>query len=206
MILNKKAIGACMIASQDTLRPALACVKIEEKRMIGADGYKMIIIERNTEVNNFNHEDLPNMGTVVKNEEYLLNASQLKVALQRIPKKTDLPILKNIWTIESERDNQVKVISTDLSSNSIDYIEKCDANYPNVDIIIPTSEPIATISFSIPYMIELLKAIDIAGAKETSSIVTVEIHDKLAPIMLRSIDSNKNKITGLLMPVRVENR
>lgn len=197
MILNKQILGACLVASKDENKPALSSVLIKDNHAIATDGYRLIDIE----LPKLNPKELPNMGIYEDMAEALLDSQGLKKALTKIPKKTELPILENTWTVKGTMENTVNFVSTDLDTIENTTVKTRDVKeYPHYEKIIPVQGDNlkAKVTVSVELMINQLQAFLKAGA----DLVTLEIREPLNPIGMYAKNSPETKISGLLMPVR----
>ena len=202
MLLDKKITALCSIASKEEGRPILQSIKLANSKAITTDGFRLLEIEL-PKWEGY-QEELPSTGhdPLVNDEPYLILASELKKALDMIPKKSTLPILGYAWTAKSSMENTVKIVSTDLSTLNAPEIRLVEGSFPETEKVKPTGKSVFEISVNAVLLAELLTAMVKAGAGENSNNpVKLKFYlDK--PIMLEAATQDKRKITGLLMPVR----
>lgn len=204
MILNKTLLAHSKIASRDDLRPILQAIKIENgTHAVSTDGFKLL----KTPLPQVEFSDLPNMPGYknVDIKDALIPMKSLETAIKQIPKKSTLPILQNTWTVESAQEETIRLISTDLESVNVPEIRKIEGEFPNYQIIIDSveEEPIKSkIAVNAQLMVEIMQAFVLAGV--ANNIVTMEIRSSDKAIIIRGENEGKEKVLGLIMPVRID--
>jgi|ERR1700719_4025520 len=200
MILDKKIAAICPIASKEATRPVLGSIYINNGKAIATDGFALIEVGLPKEQT---EEDIPDIPGVQLSTEtkLLIPAKPLESALKLIPKKASLPILTKAWTAKGSQDNSIKIISTDLTTTNAPEIMQTIGEFPHTEKVKPQTQPQATVSFDPEKMITLLTAMVKAGTNRKG--VTIEIREKLQPIVLTSQDDEEKDIYAILMPLNI---
>ena len=73
-------------------------------------------------------------------------------------------------------------------------------NWPNVDAILPTSAPLATVVLNAEYLERMAKAIK--DLKCRNNFLTLELRSPADPVVFRSVMGDDKEVLGLIMPIR----
>lgn len=186
-LLNKDILVACKVASTSTIKPALACVKITPKKIIATDSFRAIIIDRKDDMDAkaFPEGEKANLSE----EGVLIYAKQLSKKLKLRKNKHLKSISETALLIEKEK--TVDIRTTDLETTDTIAFNKVDEEYPDVEMLIPNTLPLAVGSFDVNFLIGLLECFK----DKTMEPVEIQMREDNKVLVIKK----GNKI-GLIMP------
>ncbi|MFA5013985.1 MAG: hypothetical protein WC549_00395 [Actinomycetota bacterium] len=202
MILDKKIMGVCSIASTDETRPILTGVLLKDNKAIATDGYSLIETEL-PHIDNVETKLPPTGNQYINGETMLISAVQLSKVLTNIPNKPKLPILGYAWTAKSSNEKTVKIVSSDLETTNAPEIMTIEGNYPDYNKVKPVTEVKAKITVNAKYLIKLLQAVIKTDPDQINNIVTIEVRSEKEPIVIKNGNGENSKTYAMQMPCRV---
>jgi hypothetical protein len=193
-------LGLIPIADKKTLRPALHGLYFDGETITATDSYKLIRVKHA----GMKSEDFPILENVLPRhtieKPFILNIDDLKKV--KFENNKYLPILSTaIFANETEDD--ISIVSTDLSCNSVTKIKKTNADYPNVDAVIPNDEPKDAVGIDLKHLIPLLKAMQDNGCEQ----IKIETRGKDKPVIIKGAVFVNHElkmngdVLGLIMPI-----
>lgn len=198
MKVSRRILGLCEVAAKDDSRPLLAGVHFKDGKAVVTDGYRLLIVEQDTEDANKPVETLPESDL----NNVTINKKDLMKALKFLTKKRHWRSNTFFSQVEVTKGQEGMVQLKTWDEDSITTIESKlpTGEYPNYMKIFPTTEVKAEFAVNIDLMIGLL-----AGIKKTG-VDQVEIfaREPLDPVVITGKDYEQRKITAVIMPIRVQ--
>ena len=205
MNINTANLMVGKAASTDAIRMNLNSIHVTAGYTESTNGH---ILARVSLPFQYDPEELP---VVIKTEdaEYLepfIIPAKPAMAIKLFKSKGNIPCLSDALYIDVEKTNMngtARFIATDRETTITPELNKIDADYPETDRVIPTTEPTYHVKLNISYL-EILLAI----AKSTGAeFVTIDGNSQpktdygTAPVLLKS-EHNGQIFTGVIMPVK----
>lgn len=203
MIINKKILALCDIASKDGYRPVLNAIKFEKDRAVATDSYSLMVIP----LQQIDPTDLPEISGQVYSPEIdcVINAVEVSEVAKSIKKNNmDLSWAETAWSVASGDDKTVKFFTTDLDTRSYKEVRKVEGNYPEYNKVLdPALEKKAVVEISVnpARLVKMLNAMIKAGASK-DGYVTLKVSGALDPLVIKANQGTEEIATGLIMPVR----
>jgi hypothetical protein len=196
MIINKKVLGVCSVASKDNYRPQISSVHFTKDYIEATDGY--MLLRTITPIPSEDPED-------IKVRELNLPTEQLAKILRMIHTGKKIPtVMQRAWIKSIDIDKKTVSVSTsDMGATTTIEMGIPEGNFPDMQTIIETAisnKSKAVTAFNPKLMIKLLQAMILSGA---GSVVEMKISEPLDGIVLKGTDDENKDILALLMPTRV---
>lgn len=203
MLLNPRHIKAVLpFTSKDETRAILTGVRITSERIEATDSYRLARI---TPKNSITADDFPRFpdGSVatgtISEHGITVDAKALKRSLGNVPRsRRSLPVLNRIAVKPSG--NHVLLTTTDLSLTSSETSRLIDGSFPDIDKLLPSEQPVSTITFNAEFLKQVAKAFQDFGGRH--AIVTVDVFSELKPARFSATDEDGTEMVAILMPVR----
>jgi hypothetical protein len=200
-MLNQAQLDTASFTCKNNLRPVLQCLNYTHTYTIATDTYQLIQVENIKE----NVEDFPiNTSTKVQYNDApcLIPVSIAKQI--KLFKKSPLSILKSACT--HVENGFVSLNATDLNTWQSPQAQQLDTKYPNVDVVMPTPEKLATgkkIRVHTKYLLELAKWAN-KHAKDGRIDIILQ-NEPLTPFYYEGTTKDNQKFNGLIMSCRIDN-
>ena len=193
MLYNEHNLAVAKIASKSEIREELAGVYFTKDKTTATDSFRLLEVS----TPEFDPKDYPQVegASAMRGiQPFIVNAKMLREI--KLPKKTSLPILKNV-AIKHLHDNRVEFLTTNLESAEIKNVRRINATFPNYEQIFPTGEPVAEIQVNGEYLAELVA---IMAKLDPTSAVNIKFYADNKPVVFEAGTAQKGR--GLLMPLR----
>lgn len=204
MIIDKKILGVCQIASKDVWRPALAGVRIHKGKVVATDGYSLIIAQLPDQSI---EENLPAIDgqKYQKVDNALLNAQDLANVAKSIKHHNKLDALNHAWVVQAD-EGSVRFVTTDLAVNTQMDLPRVVADYPKYENLV--DEAVARkkshkITVNITKLKTMLDSFIKAGVDKEGMVELDVPDDRTKPLVLRAKDNKQKDLFGLIMAIRV---
>jgi hypothetical protein len=180
--LTKKHRALKNAASKDTSRPTLHCIHITKGKVQAADGF--IAMERGLDYDG--------------DEDFLLNVDD-------ITGHQDAKMMGGVVYVKQD-DGSMRVIG-----KGINIIKPVEGNYPNIDNLYPTTEPVFKIGISRTLLQQMLNCLD----KDETAIKFI-FYGENSPVKIiagpfdskntvpQLLPNDGDSVQGLIMPMKVQ--
>lgn len=201
MLLNRAVLSLAKLASKDASRYTLQGFAVEKDRAIVTDGTILVGVMNEHPVADENFPAVAGLehktfadGPMI--ETVLVHRDAALAALKAIPKKNTIPALYN-----AAMGTDGNLYTTDLENVSQFKHKMNGARFPNWRQVMPTGEPIASVSFDVRKMRQLCDYIAENGdARMATAKLTIYGADKA--MRLDSKTSDGTEVFALLMSCR----
>jgi DNA polymerase III sliding clamp (beta) subunit (PCNA family) len=203
MNLNKNNLLVGAMANKDGSHYNLNSIHLTKKFTEATDGHMLCRIDLPEQ---FEPEDVPIMVKTDKADFFddaILSLDGLKNVKFT---KSQLPIVDGQVYIDVESSNKngkVKMATTDLDNVFETNARKIDGNYPDINLVLPKTPAKFRIGVSAKLLREMADLI-VKGKKGTDALTVLEFRSEVDPIMFLSKTNEGQKITGLIMPMRLD--
>ena len=194
-----------ILSSSDVLnRPVISGLRIEESRTIATDSYKLLTVDKpKADVNDFPEHKSYKPAKFLKPCIIPAKiAKETEAKLNKIPAE-GVSILKHALIGNQTTADQVELITTDLESADRTITKKIEGDYPKIDSIIPKSKPKATILLGLDNLKSLIDTLKKMSIEDPKSL-KISLYGKDRPLLIEATTEEKQKITGLIMPLKSE--
>jgi DNA polymerase III sliding clamp (beta) subunit (PCNA family) len=181
MNINAANLKVALAASNDATRLGLTGINFTTKGTEATNGH---ILARISYPDQIQADDVPNTcptGAAADLKSFIIPATAIKSL--KTYKVKSLPNLTDSIFVDVDATNAngtAKFTSTNLDEISAPSINKIDAQFPDVERVIPTTAPDYIVGMNIEYLIHLLT---IAKSVSALGTVTIEGRDKSAEII-----------------------
>lgn len=141
-------------------------------------------------------------------EEIRISKETADGIFKALPRNGHLPVLQNAM-VGADGDDPVIAV-TDLDSSRIFKAHGPNGNFPDLDKVRPTEEPLASFTLDAYLLNELLKVMrDFNGIKRQETPMLFEVYENdpkgNKPISFHAKNSTGQKMRGLIMPMHGHN-
>jgi len=218
-LYNKKQLEIISIASPDETRGGLQGLYFDGNTTVAGDDHRIICVENTKQSST---ADWPANGIKWNNQDtpFIVTKNTIQKAMKNIPKKPDLPILKNVAIGLKDRPDMTpqKVVcqTTDMENTDNVEAQTLDSKYPTYKRVIPDYEDSATyqrVGISARYLVEVCGLL--GKYQENSKIITLYVKKDVMrngeinvpgenfPIVVTADDEEGTKATAVIMPMRL---
>ncbi len=199
LLLNKHNLAVTDFASDEEPRYSLKAIKVTPGYTAATDGSILAIVT----VPKTKADQFPTVPGFTPNghKPFLLAKDICQKILKVLPRKTNIPVLKNACvSVDDEGNAQLAV--TDLHNSQVFQQRPIEGNFPKLNAVFP-KHPVLKISFNAEYLLTIAKMVS-KFANVRLPAVTLEFYgpDKAMKFTATSDDGDQ-KLIGLLMPVRI---
>jgi hypothetical protein len=203
MNLNRNNLLVSAMASKDTTRFNLNSIHLTSKYTEATNGHSFCRIDLPEQ---FDPEDVPAIIKTDKAENFQESILSLDGLKNIKLTKSQLPVIDGQLYIdvdESNKNGKVKVASTDLDNVFETNIAKLDCNYPDISFVLPKTPAKFRIGVSAKLLRDMADLIVKAKKGSQYETAILEFRSEVEPIMVLSETTEGQKITGLIMPMRI---
>ena len=137
-----------------------------------------------------------------KERDFVISELAAKDIEKNIPKGS-MPILKNVWLVESLNENTASFLMINLDVEKKISVRIEDTRFPNTESVWPKGVPEIEIGFNPEYMIKLCQQFIKSDDRKVKAI-RMKIYGKLQPIELQSTKQDGQLPKALLMPCKID--
>ena len=177
MFLNKHNLAIAALASKDQTRYALHGLHITPTETAATDGH---CLGRVT-LPDFPRGDFPVVGVEESDKPFapcIIPKDAADRLAKQLPKKASIPILENaLVDIERSQGDTFRAVTTDRDTTQPLEVSKVEGEFPTLDNVMPTGEPVLTVGFNALLLAQVLK---VAGSITDSQnrVVKLEFFDQ----------------------------
>ena len=199
-MLNKHNLEVIKFASKENEnRYTLEFVRVEKDKTVATNGRMLIEVSRPK----VDKQDFPIFvdSPLKEGKVFYLSNKVIKILSSLIPKKHQLPILKNIGISQTEK--EIKLLTTDLSSSNTTAVKKEDIQYPDYAKLYKVEGKKLNLSLNASYLKTVCEQV-INFTDKSSVEIELTISDSTqAPLMFEAENKETGqKMRGLLMPLK----
>lgn len=202
MIIDKRILGICSVASKEKFRASINSVRLHNGMMIATDGHSLIMAKLPDQ----DRDDLPDVDGMKyrKLEDALLNAEDLATIARTIKKDKNLKQLSHAWTVSFDED-RVKFVTTDLAVHNEIEMPRTVGEFPKYEKIVKDARKRTEISIYVnpEKLRKLLVAMMQAGVDKEEYVKIGVPANRTEPLTLKGRDYNRDEVFAMLMPMSV---
>lgn len=195
MLLSKIIQSIAKVAHTNPTREVLQSLYITKDKVVCTDGFRLLEYKLgNTSSENFPKRENITPCELAEGESLLINAKEL-CKFKFKPSKI-LPVLSNALLC-NKTENFVSLLSTDSQSDNMQNFKLVKGEYPKYESIIPTQNPVASVTCDAQLLIDVLQAFVDRTSKHNA--VTISLYGENSAI---KFTNPKQDVIGLLMPIK----
>lgn len=189
MLLNKHNLAIATHAMKKDLRPILNSICITPTHTVATDSYRLLEVE----LPGIEKGSAETQGQEQKSIGLPLEIA--KAISSAIPKK---PITPEAELVDIKLDAGVISLSTETTKMHCGNIE---GKFPDYESILTREQPRCSIGINATYLKEMAAFFE--KATDDIARIDIEFYSPLLPLVFRATTPEKQKIRGLIMPLRV---
>lgn len=202
-LVNPKALAAAAhCASTDPARPQLRSVFIDGAGWtVGTDGHVLLEVSP-LDAGATALQEYPivdgGLGEHFNGEGLIVPAANAIAGARMAPKKTHIPLLRNVVAIAREKGNG-ELFATDLDSRKVERFRAIEGPFPNWRQCFPVKPAKAYVGLNVDVLLQLATALHKAGVEQ----VRMEVREPLHALTFAGMNGEGQAVRALLMPLRL---
>lgn len=208
MLLNQNNLMIACMASKEESRFTLNGVTVRKDCTFVTDGHTLVKVG----LPKASRAEFPLMDGLGELQAdfrpFVIPSASATALVKSMPKKEKIPILNHVCLgVMTDGQSRVKIGHTDLDSRTVQEVELCKGNPPDIDrVILPRDRYDIAVSLNAEYLQKIAGLIAKIGKPEgtgkTPAVTLYLKHGNKDAVLLEAVTTDDQPITALIMPMR----